>query len=285
MSMTVIEHIEVGSGGAASITFSAIPADYTDLYLQMSLRSTAPGDATGLFLRLNGSTVSYTSRRLYGYDTSSPTSDTNVSQFIVNSSGATSNTFASVSAYIPNYTSSANKSLSFDGVGEDNSSEVYIGIGAMLWSVTDAVTSIVLDPEYATADFAQYSSATLYGIRKYGTAGSPKATGGIISFDSANNKWVHTFTASGTFTPTQDITCEYLVVAGGGGGSQTRAGGGGAGGYRSSVSGESSGGGGSAETASEPDRFDRLYSHSWCRWSWRNWWLCFLRQSGSFIGF
>jgi hypothetical protein len=95
----------------------------------------------------------------------------------------------------------------------------------------------------------EYSSATLYGIRKYDTAGSPKATGGIISFDSANNKWVHAFTASGTFTPTEDITCEYLVVAGGGGGSQTRAGGGGAGGYRSSVSGESSGGGGSAESA------------------------------------
>ena len=38
MSMTVIEHIEVGSGGAAEIEFDAIPADYTDLMILLSSR-------------------------------------------------------------------------------------------------------------------------------------------------------------------------------------------------------------------------------------------------------
>lgn len=76
----------------------------------------------------------------------------------------------------------------------------------------------------------------------------PKATGGTIAL--ANGYWVHTFTASGTFTPTESLTnVEYLIVAGGGGGSfsgDARAGSG-AGGYRSSVVGEMSGGGAPAE--------------------------------------
>ena len=33
MKKTLIERIEVGSGGQASITFSAIPGTYTDLFL------------------------------------------------------------------------------------------------------------------------------------------------------------------------------------------------------------------------------------------------------------
>lgn len=65
---------------------------------------------------------------------------------------------------------------------------------------------------------------------------------------------VHTFasTSGGTFTPTQDLTVEFVVVAGGGGGGggsdrNHGAGGGGAGGYRASVQGEPSGGGAKAE--------------------------------------
>ena len=68
------------------------------------------------------------------------------------------------------------------------------------------------------------------------TAFGPKATGGTITFDGTN--WIHTFTSSGTFTPTATMNVEYLVVAGGGGGGGTTGGysiaasGGGAGGYR-----------------------------------------------------
>ena len=240
----LIQHQEVGAGGASSITFSDIPQIYTGLYLLMSLRSTAPGDATGLFLRLNSDTSNYTSRRLYGYATSRA-SDTNVSHFIVNSSGSTSNSFASVGAYIPNYASSAYKSLSFDGVGETNSANVYIGLGSMLWSVTDPVTSILLDPENATANFVQYSSATLYGVgRRQGIGRAPLAIGGYAAYD--NGYWYHSFPSSGSFEPFVDMDVEYLVIAGGGGGGH---GGGGGGGYRSSVSGELSGGGASAESS------------------------------------
>ena len=165
--MQHIETVTVGSGGAASITFSAIAADWTDLYVVASLRTAGGGKGTGLVVRYNGSTSSYSSRRLYSYLTFAPASDTAIAQFIALESGATANSFANVGFYIPNYRSSEYKSASFDGVGDYNSSDVWIGIGSLLWSVTDPITSIALSVESA-ANFAEFSSASLYGI----TAGS-----------------------------------------------------------------------------------------------------------------
>ena len=243
----LIEHIEVGSGGAASIEFTSIPADYDDLLLVASLRFARAVISTPVKLLLNG--TDFTARNLYG-DSNTTGSQTVTADYIGWSPAAnsTSNTFGNLQIYIPNYTASGAKSFSADVVDENNGN-AFQAIDAGLTTTTTAIVTLELSDQAAASSAVQYSSATLYGIRKYDTAGSPKATGGIISFDSANNKWVHTFTASGTFTPTEDITCEYLVVAGGGGGgAANRGGGGGAGGYRSSVSGESSGGGSSAES-------------------------------------
>jgi hypothetical protein len=75
-----------------------------------------------------------------------------------------------------------------------------------------------------------------------------KATGGTFT-NLTDGFWVHRFMAVGTnrFTPTEDITVEYLVVGGGGGGATGGGGygtgGGGAGGLVTSVSGCYSGGG------------------------------------------
>ena len=56
-----------------------------------------------------------------------------------------------------------------------------------------------------------------------------KATGGNISF--YNNKTIHVFTSSGTFTVTNGpVSAEFFIVAGGGGGGFDAAGGGGGGG-------------------------------------------------------
>ena len=65
---------------------------------------------------------------------------------------------------------------------------------------------------------------------KIGSVESAKATGGNISF--YNNKTIHTFTSSGTFTNTSPsaLTVEYVVIGGGGAGASF--GGGGAGAYR-----------------------------------------------------
>ena len=57
---------------------------------------------------------------------------------------------------------------------------------------------------------------------------SPSATGGTITSDSTY--YYHTFTSNGTFTPSKNLTCDYIVIAGGGSGGGGRAAGGGAGG-------------------------------------------------------
>ena len=161
--MQHIETVTVGSGGAASITFSAIPDTYTDLYVVASLRTVEASVGTGLVVKYNGSSSSYSSRRLYGFQTSAPASDTALAQFFILGSNATANSFSNVGFYIPNYRSSVAKSASFDGVGDTNSSSVFIGIGSLLWSVTDPITSLTLSAE-STANFAEFSSASLYGV-------------------------------------------------------------------------------------------------------------------------
>jgi hypothetical protein len=63
------------------------------------------------------------------------------------------------------------------------------------------------------------------------------ATGGTIT--TSGNFKIHTFTSSGTFTPTTVIgnpSIEYLIVAGGGGGHYSVGGGGGAGGFTTGFS-------------------------------------------------
>jgi hypothetical protein len=66
--------------------------------------------------------------------------------------------------YIPNYTGSTAKSVSVDGVMENNATYAAAGIIAGLWNDTAAVTSVSISSEVAT--LVQYSSATLYGILK-----------------------------------------------------------------------------------------------------------------------
>ena len=68
------------------------------------------------------------------------------------------------------------------------------------------------------------------GIQSVPAPAAPYATGGTITSDATH--WYHTFTSTGTFTPSLTLTCDYLIVAGGGGGGGQQGGGGGAGGLR-----------------------------------------------------
>ena len=171
MKKTLIERIEVGSGGAASITFSSIPQTYDGLYLVVSGRDT--GDSNGGVIKLgfNSSSANYSYRWLQGSGSAaSSASSTSYIQMRNTPSSATANTFGSTMIYIPNYASSNYKSASADSVGEHNGTEAYQTITAGLWSDTSAITSIQL--YVGLGNFAQYSSASLYGV----TAGSDGTT-------------------------------------------------------------------------------------------------------------
>jgi hypothetical protein len=245
-NMVLIDKVTVGSGGAASIEFTGIPQTYTDLVIKISTRSTAASVLGYVNIRFNSDTGNNYSYKAVG-GTGSITFNNNSAGgssifTVTDGANATANTFGNAEIYIPNYTSSNQKSVSIDGVGENNVTEAYTQLVAGLWTGTSAITSIQLSDIFGPGNFVQYSTAYLYGVTS--VTSSAKASGGTITSDGAY--FYHTFLSSGTFTPTQSLTADYLVVAGGGGGGSA-GGGGGAGGLRCTVG--STGGGGSLETA------------------------------------
>lgn len=247
-----IQTIEVGSGGASAISFSSIPQTYDDLYLVISARSTGTG--YGIDVAINGTTSNYTYRTLEGngsVGSSFPNGGGGPTRFFASQSdsGNTASTFGSSAIYIPNYRSNLPKSISTDTVTETNATTAFQNIISALWNNTSPVNSIILTAQNGN-NFAQYSSASLYGV-KSGSDGKtlPAAQGGTVT--TSGGYTIHTFTSSGTFTTNRPLEVEYLVIAGGGGGGSGDyygGGGGGAGGYRCSVTGELSGGGTSPES-------------------------------------
>lgn len=163
-TFTLISSTTVGAGGTSAITFSSIPATYTDLCLKLSLRYNIAIIAGGLGLTLNGSTANFTYRYLEG-NGSAASSGNGTGSFIGNSVGAsaTSNTFSNTKIYIPNYAGSTYKSISIDAVTENNATTAYADLLANLWSVTSAINSISID--VGANSFVQYSTAYLYGIK------------------------------------------------------------------------------------------------------------------------
>ena len=248
IKMKLIETKTLASS-AGSIEFTDIPQDFTDLYILTSLRCNSGGTWVDAALRFNDSTTSYSERGLSGNGTSTASFTSTGVVVRIPSPGFTANTFSNDSVYIPNYTGSSAKGVSIDNVTENNGTTSLTQITAGLWNDSSAITKIVFLG--TSGDLSAGSTVSLYGIGGAGAGyAAPKATGGTISYTD-DGYIVHTFTASGTFTPTQDLTnVEYVVVAGGGGsGNNAGVGPGCGGGYRSSVSGESSGGGASAESS------------------------------------
>jgi hypothetical protein len=171
MKKTLIERIEVPSGGQAAIEFTVIPQSYTDLLVLLSGRTDRASLTDDLLITINGSTSNFTYRELIGTGSNAASGSGSTGyEAIITATNATANTFGNLQIYIPNYAGSNAKSISTDYVHENNSSTAYQGIVASLWNQTAAITSIALDP--LNADFVQYSSASLYGI----TAGNDGIT-------------------------------------------------------------------------------------------------------------
>ena len=148
--------------GASSIVFLSIPQTYTDLKLVLSGRATIADNAVqGAF---NGSTSNFSNRILFG-NGASAASNTPANNTVMyqNFSTETASVFANSELYIPNYTGSTNKAFYSDSVQENNATTSYQVLLAGLWSQTAAITSIGLS--ITSGSFAQYSSASLYGIK------------------------------------------------------------------------------------------------------------------------
>lgn len=229
-----LDKVTVGTA-TGTVIFSSIPQGYTDLVLVMNTIGTSAGG--DVQIQFNSDTASnYSSTVLYGtgsavgsFRQSSVTSilldyyaelDTSVSNRIVS---------------IQNYSNTTTfKTLLSRANNSGRGTDAIVGF----YRSTSAITSLNLKLSNSNT-FATGSTFSLYGIQGTAVAtGTAKATGGTITYDSFGYVY-HTFTSGGTFTPSQSLSCDLLVVGGGGGGGQGGSGGygggGGAGGYRTAT--------------------------------------------------
>jgi hypothetical protein len=162
---------EVLASSQASVTFSAIPATFTDLVLKYSSRHDNAFSISQSAITFNGSSAAnYSETVVYGNSVSAASGRQSGSSQIDfmydDANSATSNTFSNTELYIPNYRVSANKPMSWFGVTENNASttnSAMVVANASLWRDNSAITSITL-LALSSRNFMIGSSFYLYGI-------------------------------------------------------------------------------------------------------------------------
>jgi hypothetical protein len=158
------------SSSAASVTFSAIPATYTDLVLRVSMRSDRASANDVAMISFNSASINISCTYLYStYSTSigqsgRDSASTSSGFGWMNGATSTSNTFASGEIYIPNYASTTlKKPFGNTLMMEDNATGAYGWSQASLADSTSAITSIVIARLFGT-NLVSGSSFYLYGI-------------------------------------------------------------------------------------------------------------------------
>lgn len=238
------------SSAQDSVTFSGIPQTYTDLVLVVSTL-TNNTSADDIYLRFNSDTgTNYSQTGLRGNGSAASSSRTTgqaqIFTTLTASAGSTTDPRTTI-IQIMNYSNSTtNKTCLI----RENIAGSQVAANVGLWRNTAAITTVLVSTGTGF-DFASGSTFNLYGVANASITNVAKATGGDSVYTDGTY-WYHIFRSSGTFTPTQALTADYLVVAGGGGGGyvgadEGGAGGGGAGGLRCTVT--ATGGGGSLPSA------------------------------------
>ena len=171
-----IATVSVGSGGSSSISFTSIPSTYKHLQVRGIARSTRADFAIDqLYTRFNSDTGSnYSWHWLSGNgsaastDTGTSATSMNLGWFATNAAASVTNAFGGFVMDVLDY-ADTNKYKTvriltgndLNGNGSPFSGTIVFASG--LWRSTSAITTISFDP--SAADFAQYSSFALYGIK------------------------------------------------------------------------------------------------------------------------
>lgn len=225
---TALVSTTVSGSSTSSVTLSLSGiTGYTDLIIVATPKhATQLADFTCRFNSDTTGNSKYSSTMLKG-DGSSATSYQNSNQAQATLGEADTNNFNPFIIQINNY---ANTTTYKTIISRSSTPAYYTAAWSSLWRDTSAITSITLAPLYGGAFGGQNLVAgttfTVYGIAAAGQGA--KATGGTLYAD--DTYYYHVFGASGTFTPTQSLSADVLVVAGGGGTTGGMGGGGGAGG-------------------------------------------------------
>lgn len=155
--------VNVGSAGAADITFSSIPSTYTHLQVRM-MAIPSVDNASGL-LQFNSDTGSNYAWHQLGGAGSTPFASGDVSQTSIRTlvstpSGGPSPAIAVID--ILDYKNTNKYKTVRTLTGSDSNSAGYIILRSGVWMNTNAVTSLKL--AMISGTWNQYTSAALYGI-------------------------------------------------------------------------------------------------------------------------
>jgi hypothetical protein len=163
-----IATVTVGSGGASSITFSSIPSTYSHLQIR-GIAKNASGSQQDIAVQFNSDGGNnYSGHYLLGNGSSASAGGfssnflTKISEVLAPSGSA--NVFGVDITDILDY-SNSNKYKTIrnlSGWDANGSGNIYLSSG--LWMSSSAISNIYMFPT-ASANFAQYSSFALYGIK------------------------------------------------------------------------------------------------------------------------
>ena len=159
----------VGGGGSSSITFSSIPSTFKHLQIRGIARNTSAGTSiNGIFTQFNSDTAAnYSRHNLIGdgasASASASTSSSNVLAGQYPQGGTTASVFGVFVLDILDYqdTNKYKTTRALFGTDLNGSGQVRLSSGN--WRNTAAISTITITPE--DANFAQYSSFALYGIK------------------------------------------------------------------------------------------------------------------------
>jgi hypothetical protein len=208
----------------ASVTFSDIEPNYTDLVLVVNnLTTTVAGQS--IYMEFNGDSTAVYSETWLNGNGSSATSvrrTADIRGFLGGYGAGTSTTNPAMAiGHIMNY---ANTTTFKTALARYSLGSVETNTLVNLWRSTAAINSIRV---FTGSTMLAGSTFSLYGIK----AGTPKAVGGdTVTTDGTY--WYHAFKNSGTLDIQSQtaISADILVVAGGGGGGANNGAGGGGGG-------------------------------------------------------
>jgi hypothetical protein len=153
------------SSAATNITFSSIPATYTDLRIVWVFQSVTAGNYP--YLQFNGDTATnYSYTTLYGTGSAagSQKSTNNNGAYLVSFAAASTSQWQMQTIDVFSYAGSTFKTL-LNTYSGDTSGGGFVSRGANLWRSTSAITSIKLFFD-SVGNMPSGTTATLYGILK-----------------------------------------------------------------------------------------------------------------------
>jgi hypothetical protein len=164
-----IATVTVGSGGAANVEFTSIPATYTHLQIRLIARSLENNSGLDTpFLRFNSDTGSnYAVHRLNGSGSAAgaqaQSSISRISAGFVPLLNDLASVFGVIIYDVLDYTNTNKYKTVRILTGADLNGSGYVGFQSGLWQNTNAITTITMLP--SGGNWAQYSQFALYGIK------------------------------------------------------------------------------------------------------------------------